>query len=66
MLSDAAASISLANVSPYDQGCTEEFQNTFGDYFNGKIDLEKAKANFEQAIGERYPELKSGGVRWPE
>ena len=66
VLSDAAASISLANVSPYDQGCTEEFQNTFGDYFNGKIDLEKAKANFEQAIGERYPELKSGGVRWPE
>ena len=66
VLSDAAASISLANVSPYDQGCTEEFQNTFGDYFNGKIDLEKAKANFETAIGERYPELKSGGVRWPE
>ena len=65
VLSDAAASISLANVSPYDQGCTEEFQNTFGDYFNGKIDLEKAKANFEVAIGERYPELKSGGVRWP-
>ena len=65
VLSDAAASISLANVSPYDQGCTEEFQNTFGDYFNGKIDLEKAKANFEKAIGERYPELKSGGVRWP-
>ena len=66
VLSDAAASISLVNVSPYDQGCTEEFQNVFGDYFNGKIDLEKAKENFATAIGERYPELKSGGVRWPE
>ena len=65
VLSDAAASISLSNVSPYDQGCTEKFQNAFGDYFNGKIDLEKAMANFEMAIGERYPELKSGGVRWP-
>ena len=65
VLSAAAASISLSNVSPYDQGCTEEFQNTFGDYFNGKIPLEKAKSNFETAITERYPELKSGTVRWP-
>ena len=44
---------------------TEELQNAFGDYFNGKVDMEKAKVNFETAIGERYPELKSGGVRWP-
>lgn len=66
VLSDAAASISLANVSPYDQGCTEEFQNALGDYFNGVIDLETAKANFETAIGERYPELAAGGVKWPE
>ena len=66
VLSEVAANIDLSNISSYDQGCVEEFQNTFGDYFNGKIDLEKAKANFEQAIGERYPELKSGGVRWPE
>lgn len=65
VLSSAAANISLANVSPYDQGCTEEFQNAFGDYFNGKIDLEKAKENFETAIHERYPELSSGEVQWP-
>ena len=64
VLTQVAASIDLGNISPYDQGCTEEFQNVFGDYFNGKIDLEKAKANFETAIVERYPEL-SGGVEWP-
>ena len=65
MLSDSAASISLANVSPYDQGCTECFLNTFGDYFNGNIDMEKAKENFKVAIGERYPELANGEVIWP-
>lgn len=64
VLTEVAANIDLSNISPYDQGCTEEFQNVFGDYFNGKIDLEKAKANFETAIVERYPEL-SGGVEWP-
>ena len=66
VLSSAAANISLANVSPYDQGCTEEFQNAFGDYFNGVIDLDTAKSNFETAIHERYPELAAGTVKWPE
>lgn len=66
VLSKAAANISLANVSPYDQGCTEEFQNAFGDYFNGVIDLDTAKANFETAIHERYPELAAGEVVWPQ
>lgn len=66
VLSSAAASISLANVSPYDQGCTEEFQDAFGDYFNGNIDLAKAKENFEVAIKERYPELAAGSVIWPD
>ena len=65
VLSDSAASISLANVSPYDQGCTECFLNTFGDYFNNNIDMEKAKENFKVAIGERYPELANGEVIWP-
>lgn len=65
VLAQVAAGIDLSNISPYDQGCTEEFQNALGDYFNGVIDLEKAKENFETAIVERYPEL-SGGVVWPE
>jgi len=56
--------IDLSNISPYDQGFTELFQNTFGDYFNNVIDFETAKSNFETAIAERYPEL-TGGVKWP-
>ena len=66
VLSEGAANISLANGSPYDQGCVEEFQNAFGDYFRESttgVSFEKAKANFETAILERYPELTE--VRWP-
>ncbi len=65
VLSEVAANIDLSNISSYDQGCVEEFQNTFGDYFNGKISLDKAKANFEMSITERYPWLVGGGVEWP-
>ena len=64
VLSDVAVNIDLSNISPYDQGFTELFQNTFGDYFNNVIDFETAKSNFETAIAERYPEL-TGGVKWP-
>ncbi|MDE7036244.1 MAG: carbohydrate ABC transporter substrate-binding protein, partial [Eubacteriales bacterium] len=46
VLSDVAVNIDLSNISPYDQGFTELFQNTFGDYFNNVIDFETAKSNF--------------------
>ena len=65
VLSEVAANIDLSNISSYDQGCTEEFQNAFGDYFNGIISMEKAEANFGTAISERYPWLVGGGVEWP-
>ena len=53
----------MSNVSPYDQGCNEQIQNAFGDYFDGNIDLDTAKTNFETAIIELYPELTE--VVWP-
>ncbi|HCW22406.1 MAG TPA: ABC transporter substrate-binding protein [Lachnospiraceae bacterium] len=59
----AAESIKMDKITPYDQGCTECFQNAFGDYFNGQVSLDKAKENFETAIKQRYPELTS--VEWP-
>ena len=59
----AAESIKMDKITPYDQGCTECVQNAFGDYFNGNISLDEAKANFETAIKERYPELTE--VEWP-
>ena len=44
-----------SNVSPYDQGCNEGIQTAFKDYFNGVIDLDTAKANFETLIMESIP-----------
>lgn len=59
-----AENIVIAPLSSYDQGCVELIQNTFGDYLQDKIDYDKAKANFETAIKERYPEITE--VQWPE
>ena len=54
----------MSNISPYDQGCNEGIQGAFKDYFDGSVDLDGAKANFEKTIMEKYPEIKS--VNWPE
>ena len=36
----------------------------FSDYFQGQVDYDKAKSNFETAIKERYPDITE--VVWPE
>lgn len=59
-----AENIKIAPLSAYDQGCVELIQNSFSDYFQGQVDYDKAKANFETAIKERYPEITE--VQWPE
>ncbi len=59
-----AENIVMAPLSPYDQGCVELIQNNFSDYLQGQVDFDKAKANFETAIIERYPEITQ--VQWPE
>ncbi|MCX4327292.1 MAG: ABC transporter substrate-binding protein [Lachnospiraceae bacterium] len=58
-----AEKIVIAPLSAYDQGCVELIQNSFSDYFQGQVDFDKAKANFETAIKERYPDTT--GVQWP-
>ncbi len=58
-----AENIVIAPLSPYDQGCVELIQNSFSDYFQGQVDFDKAKSNFEIAIKERYPETTE--VQWP-
>lgn len=60
---EAAPKIDASKVSAYDQGCNEAMQGAFADYFNGTVDLSKAKSNFEQNIKETYPELTD--VKWP-
>ncbi|MDD3660682.1 MAG: carbohydrate ABC transporter substrate-binding protein [Lachnospiraceae bacterium] len=59
-----AENIKIAPLSAYDQGCVELIQNTFGDYFQGEVEFDKAKQNFETAIMERYPDITE--VQWPE
>ena len=64
LLSDSAAGLSLKIASAYDQGIIETMQASMKDYFDGNADLDKAKANFETAIKEKYPNLET--VNWPE
>ncbi len=58
-----AENIKIAPLSSYDQGCVELIQNAFSDYYQGKVDYDKAKVNFETAIKERYPDVTE--VVWP-
>jgi len=57
VLLDAANSIDMSKISPYDQGMTEEFQKAFMDYFNGTVTEDVAYANFYKAILVKYPNL---------
>ena len=62
--SPVAENIKITPLSAYDQGCVELIQNAFSDYFQGQVDYDKAKSNFETAIKERYPEIQE--VNWAE
>lgn len=53
----AAPKIDMSNISPYDQGCNEEFQSAFKDYFDGNVTKEVALNNFYENITVKYPEL---------
>ena len=64
LFSEVAPTIDMSNVSAYDQGCNEQIQVHFHDYFDGNVDFETAKANFETGIKETYPEITE--VIWPE
>ncbi|MGN0466979.1 MAG: carbohydrate ABC transporter substrate-binding protein [Lachnospiraceae bacterium] len=59
-----AENIAIAPLSAYDQGCVELIQNSFSDYFQGKVEYDKAKVNFETAIKERYPDITE--IKWAE
>ncbi|MBQ9567695.1 MAG: carbohydrate ABC transporter substrate-binding protein [Lachnospiraceae bacterium] len=56
-LADGAEKVNMSNISDYDQGCNESFQAAMKDYFEGKVDYDKAVANFQTAVKEKYPEL---------
>jgi hypothetical protein len=52
-----AEKIDLSNLSAYDQGCNEEFQNAMKNYFEGNASLDDALDLFYKAVVEKYPEL---------
>ena len=52
-----AESIDLSNLSAYDQGCNEEFQNAMKNYFENNATLDEALEQFNKAVVEKYPEL---------
>lgn len=49
--------LDLSNLSIYDQGCNEEFQNAMKNYFEGNATLDEALDLFYKAVVEKYPEL---------
>ena len=57
LFSETAQKIDMSNVGAYDQGCNENIQKAMKDYFDGNVDLDTAKANFEKAIKELFPEI---------
>ena len=49
--------LDLSNLSVYDQGCNEEFQNAMKNYFDGNTDLDGALELLYKAVVEKYPDL---------
>ena len=57
MYCEGAESIDLSNLTIYDQGCNEEFQNAMKNYFEGNATYDEALQLFYTAVTEKYPEL---------
>ena len=57
MYLNGAASIDLSNLSAYDQGCNESFQNAMKGYFDGTSTLDEALELFYTDVLEKYPTL---------
>ncbi len=57
MFCAGAEKVDLSNLSSYDQGCNEEFQNAMKNYFDGNLSYDEARDMFYKAVIEKYPEL---------
>ena len=57
LYSAGVSKLDLSNLSAYDQGCNEEFQNAMKNYFEGTATKEEALDLFYKAVVEKYPEL---------
>lgn len=59
MFCAGAKKVDLSNLSAYDQGCNEEFQDAMKGYFDGNATLDEALATFKKNIVVKYPDLKA-------
>lgn len=57
LFAEAAGKIDMSNISDYDQGLNEAYQQAMHEYFEGNVDMETALENFYTAALEKYPEL---------
>ena len=57
MFCAGADKIDLSDMSIYDQGCNEEFQNAMKNYFEGNASYDEALDLFYKAVVEKYLEL---------
>lgn len=58
LLEEGAEKVDMSNISDYDQGCNEEFQNALKGYFDGNYaSYDDAIAAFNKAIVEKYPDV---------
>lgn len=53
----SADKINMKNMTAYDQGCNEKFQNAMHDYFAGTSTYVEALANFKQTLSAVYTDL---------
>ena len=57
LFAEAAKKIDMSNITEYDSGLNEKFQNAMHDYFDGKSDYNTALEKFYSDIAQQYPEL---------
>lgn len=53
----SAAKIDMKNMTAYDQGCNEKFQNAMHDYFAGTSTYDAALKNFKETLSTVYTDL---------
>jgi hypothetical protein len=57
LFAENAEKIDMKNMSAYDQGCNESYQNAMHDYFAGTVDYATALANFKTSLSAKYTNL---------
>ena len=57
LFAEGVSSIDLSNLSNYDQGCNESFQQAMKEYFEGNATYDEALELFYKSVTEKYPEL---------